>query len=143
MTEKLELQLVKKYPSLLKDYHGPIGVTPLAWGMLHDDGWYSLLDNTLEKIDLIRATTHMGITISTVKEKFSQIRIYLHYSNLDKVNYPDLWTDIVEGIVSQAESKSGSICEVCGEYGKCCNKGYWVKTLCKEDAKKLGYKYKE
>lgn len=143
MTKKLELQLVKKYPMLLKEYGGDMRKTCLRWGMQHDDGWYKILDSLLSKLQLICDTTKLEITITTIKEKYSKLRVYSVIENNNNVKNAALWELIIDDIVNNAENDSGDICEVCGKYGKTCNKDYWLKTLCRDDAKKLGYKYKE
>jgi hypothetical protein len=142
MTEKLELLLVKKYPKILKNYHGNRHQSCMAWGFEFQDGWYKLAEETLDKLNLISIVTGFDIVLDQSKEKFSALRTYWHLENTES-KYIGRWQDIIDDVMDMAEHKSRNICEICGQYGQCCNKGYWVKTLCKEDAKKLGYKYKE
>lgn len=143
MTEKLELQLVKKYPKILRDYHGDMRKTAMTWGFEFDDGWYKLSDSLLSKLQLICDTSGLQVVFAQQKEKFSKLRTYLNVENPNNVPNAALWDLIIDDLVNNAENESGNVCEVCGKYGQCCNKGHWLKTLCKEDAKKLGYKYKE
>jgi hypothetical protein len=52
----------------------------------------------------------------------------------------NVWIEIIDDVITQAEYKSTHICEVCGDLGILCLKGSWYKTLCVEHEKVLGYK---
>ena len=58
------------------------------------------------------------ITASQVKEKFGGLRFYTNG-----------YTDVVQGMISMAESMSYRTCEVCGSPGRSNNYG-WISTLC-------------
>lgn len=53
MTKELELELVKRYPRILKDYGGDKMVTCMHWGMDCGDGWYKILDEAMCKIQYL------------------------------------------------------------------------------------------
>ena len=53
-----------------------------------------------------------------IKEKFGGLRFYIGDSN-----------DILDKLINEAEIKSYTICETCGEPGTLRQKGWW-KTLC-------------
>jgi hypothetical protein len=53
-----------------------------------------------------------------VKEKFGGLRFYTNG-----------YTDVINGMISMAESMSYRTCEVCGSPGRSNNYG-WISTLC-------------
>ena len=57
-------------------------------------------------------------TASQVKEKFGGLRFYTNG-----------YTDVIQGMISMAESMSYRTCEVCGNPGRSNNYG-WISTLC-------------
>jgi len=80
-------------------------------------GWIPLileLDKQLEQID-------SNYVINQIKEKFGGLRYYV-----------DSLSDEGWKLVDEAEAKSMTICEVCGQPGKRTNipGGFWIKTLC-------------
>lgn len=114
MKEELELELVKKYPELLKEYGGDCKRTCMAWGFEHSDGWYKILDhlfsylNSLVNTDLVisykkdyrdkhkddkdyyeKHYSHRvkppQITIDQVKEKYGTLTVYYHSVSEDYV----------------------------------------------------------
>lgn len=122
MKAELEKELVEKYPKIFRDYHGDYQQTCMAWGCDCQDGWSWLIDNLCGSIQgYIDCNPHLNIcqvTAAQIKEKYGTLRFY--FSGGD--NY-------IGGMVSLAESMSGSICEVCGQPGKLYNKG-WVTVRC-------------
>ena len=51
MKYETELELVKKYPKILRDYRGDPMQTCMAFGIETDgDGWNDLLDKCMEKL---------------------------------------------------------------------------------------------
>jgi len=123
----------------------------MVFGIMCDDGWFNLLDSLFSKIqNYLNKNPDLkeDFKVEEVKEKYGSLRVY--YSGGD---------DYINDLVEQAENKSITICEVCGEKGKLCNNAYdiefinnsfykvpakgkgWFKTLCRSDAEKLGYIY--
>lgn len=81
------------------------------------NGWHSLVD---EAYDLCEK---YGVEITQVKEKFGQIRIYTGIASeevADEVD-PRIW---------EIESRSGSICECCGQPSTLQSRGGWLKSIC-------------
>ena len=60
-----------------------------------------------------------------VKEKFGSLRFYM--SNA---------TEEMRDLVREAEEKSGSMCEICGEFGTM-RSGGWIRCLCDQHAKEM------
>lgn len=141
MKEELELELVKKYPKILRDYKGDKTQTCMAWGMECDDGWYKLLDECMGKMQYFcdlcfyRSGTQVQVVANQIKEKFGTLSFYISVYNADTIE-----SSIIDDIISEAEKKSANTCELTGEYGTVCKKNnYWYKTLCYEQARKHNY----
>lgn len=116
MNIKLENELIKKYPTVFKDHGNPSRETCMTWGCECGDGWYNIIDELSSKLE------PMGVVALQVKEKFGGLRFYVG-------NVTDEHKTEVFNIISEAESKSFSTCETCGESGKARRSG-WIKTLC-------------
>ena len=143
MNKELELQLVEKYPKILRDYGGDIMKTAMHFGFQHENGWEEILDKCMEKIQYLcdafsKNGKEVQVFFTTVKEKFGTLRVY--YDIEGEVDNPLLFDDIVDDIIGQTERQSATTCEVTGKYGESCHRGGWCKTLCYEEARKLGYK---
>ena len=139
MKTELELELVKKYPKILRDYKGDMMQTCMAWGMEHDDGWYKLLDKCMEKLQYFcdlcsKDGEEVQVVANQIKEKYGSLSFYTSVYGGDNIQH-----DIIDDIIDQAERKSAYTCEVTGEHGELCKKGGWYRTLCYEQARKDGY----
>jgi len=140
MKQELELKLVKKYPKILRDYKGDPMQTCMAWGVDTEEGWFDLLDKCMEKLQYFcdlctRNGSSIQVVATQIKEKMSTLSFYYSGEGGTKIEW-----NIIDDIISEAEHRSSSICEVSGEHGVTCSKGGWLKTLCYEEARKLGYK---
>lgn len=124
MDDKLEKQLVRKYPDLYRGVNLPITQNLMPFGFECGDGWFSLVNALSEFI------THHdpSIMATQVKEKFGRLRFYINGSS-----------DFVFGALEFAEYLSGFICEECGKPGKLRIRGSWLKTLCDSCKIQLGY----
>lgn len=139
MKQELEQELVKKYPKILRDYKGDMMQTCMAWGMEHDDGWFNILDECMEKLqyfcDLCSIEgNEVQVVASQIKEKYGTLSFYTSVYGANTIE-----NRIIDDIISEAERKSAHTCEATGEYGEICQKGGWFKTLCYEEARKEGY----
>lgn len=139
MKEELEIELVKKYPKILKDYKGDMMQTCMAWGMEHDGGWYKLLDECMEKLQYFcdlcsKDGREVQVIADQIKEKYGDLRFYVSVYDADKIE-----DSIIDDIISEAERKSRKTCEVTGKDGEPCKRGGWYKTLCREEARKHNY----
>lgn len=139
MNKELELKLVQKYPTILKDYGGDMKKTCMHFGMECGDGWYDLLDDLLSKLDYLSKNSGVQVITDQIKEKFGTLRFY--YSTVVKtdLNLDIIVSKIVDDVVSVAEKQSAYICENTGEDGVICSRLGWLKTLCKEEADKEGF----
>ena len=139
MKSELELELVKKYPKILKDYKGDKMQTCMAWGMECDDGWYNLLGKCMEKLqyfcDLCTSNEReVQVAANQIKEKFGTLSFYTSVYGATSVE-----RDIIDDIITEAEIRSAHTCEVTGKDGTICKRGGWYRTLCYEQARKDGY----
>lgn len=140
MKKSLEEDLKKNHPEILKEIWGDPKKTCMAWGMECDDGWYSLLDSAMSKLDFaVKSFTTAGspttVVASQVKEKFGTLSFYCE---VDSVS--DIAKSIIRDIVRMSEIASSSTCEITGTHGSLCVSGGWLKTLCREKAKELGFR---
>jgi hypothetical protein len=124
MDLKLEKSLVKKYPSMFSYYRKD----PYSWlyyGVECYNGWYYLIDTTLEKIYThIRDTypkSYDQYKIHQIKTKFGGLRIYL-----------ECYDDVINELINNAEIISLKTCEMCGSTDESVsqNKDGWVYTKC-------------
>lgn len=89
------------------------------------EGWHSLVAETFKKIVDIYRKKNVPLewfSVMQIKEKFGGLRIYT--GALPASVYDD-----VDRIIDEAEKKSVTICEVCGEPGKLITTGWW-NTRC-------------
>ena len=139
MKEELQLELVKKYPKILKHFRGDPMQTCMAWGFEVEDGWYNLLDECMKKMQYFcdlcsRDGREVQVVADQIKEKYGDLRFYVSVYGADKIE-----DDIIDDIIYEAERKSRNTCEVTGENGVLCKRGGWFKTLCREETRKHGY----
>jgi len=163
MNEKLEAELVKRYPILYQDYKGDMHKTCMSWGITCGDGWYHILDNLSRELTDIGNKYNLKIVADQVKEKFGGLRFYYHtegkvawyqkrfmwfQSFIFKLMSPKTYWKIIDFrkkiwrtpsekisyAVAHAEGLSYTVCELCSQPGKTVGGG-WVQTLC-DDCRK-------
>lgn len=139
MKEELQLELVKKYPKILKDFRGDPMHTCMAFGLETGSGWFKLLDECMEKLQYFcdlcsKDGREVQVVADQVKEKYGGLRFYVSVYEAN-----DIENKIVDDIISEAERKADNTCEETGESGTLCKRGGWFKTLCRTEARKQGY----
>ena len=140
MDKEIEVELVKKYPKILRDYKGDPMQTCMAWGMEFDDGWKDLIDKCLHKLQYFcdlssKEGEPVQVIATQLKEKYATLSFYFTGEGGKREDW-----DIIDDIIENTERLSAQVCEMSGEHGYLCSKGGWYKTLCYEEARKLGYK---
>jgi hypothetical protein len=82
MKNELELELVKKYPELLKDFGGDPKKTCMAWGLECGDGWYKIIDHLFSYLVSLMKTKIVINYTKEYKEKHKDDKDYYenHYS---------------------------------------------------------------
>ena len=142
MRDELDRTLCEKYPKIFVDRYASMTETCMCWGFEHGDGWYQIIDslcaNIQHHIDYNNKNFEKGYTqykqvpqvvATQIKEKFGTLRFY--YDGGD---------DVIDGMVSMAESWSAVACEECGVPGTQNSRG-WIKTLCETHRKEREQRY--
>jgi hypothetical protein len=96
----------------------------MAFGRECDHGWDRIIDELILELNELPD----DIEVLQIKEKFGGLRFYVSGSS-EKANR----------LISQYETYSYHICEVCGEFYTAknrCKHGWW-KTLCDKCAEEL------
>ncbi len=140
MKHETELEFVKKYPKILRDYRGDPMQTCMAFGIETDgEGWNDLLDKCMEKLQYFcdlcsKNGEEVQVVANQIKSKYATLRFYVSVYGANSIE-----DNIIDDIINQAEAESARTCEVSGKHGEACKRGGWYKTLCYEEARKLGY----
>lgn len=135
------LDIVDKYPdiyitpnpNILAYYNGlplPEDFCNLRYGFEFESGWKKLvLALSQSASNLIRLVRYEQpdayIRPIVFKEKFGELR-WQGCDNIKDVVIAQLWRDYV----SLIESRSLSMCEICGNDGELRSDNGWLKTLC-------------
>ena len=91
------------------------------------DGWTDLIYELGKDITELCELTNCELPmIQQIKEKFGTLRFY--YNTLNS-QYPKIVEKSISALVSQSESKSVNVCEICGKYGETRTNGI-VFTSC-------------
>jgi len=125
MNNKLEAKLLKKYPTLYRQYdEETIYTSPMAEGFCCGGGWFDIIDRLSFKLE------PLPVEAAQVKEKFGGLRFYVDI--LD-----DSVREEVYKYVNEAEAEAAKTCEICGKPGLLYSGG-WLVTRCKYCAKEMG-----
>jgi len=82
MDEQHELMLVKRFPTIFRDYKGSIYETCMGWGICCGNGWFQLLWKACEEVEKALDGTGIILVADQVKEKFAGLRFYYHFENV-------------------------------------------------------------
>ena len=117
MKTELQEKLFLKYSNLFDDKkESPIKYYGIECG----DGWYSLLDNLLSKIQELNIPEEFYV--EQIKEKFGTLRFYVSYTD-----------DNINTLIREAEFESEKICAICGKEGSIKKDGFgWIVCRCDE-----------
>jgi len=116
MKEDLEERLFSRFPSFFR-YRSNLRASLMGFGFECGDGWFDLIWKLCEDIE--RAVPPEGFNVAQVKEKYGGLRFYAGPCSEEVFN-----------LISEAEDKSYSICEICGAPGKLRDDRGWILTLC-------------
>jgi hypothetical protein len=143
------LALVEKYPLIFLDNPSVRNeykidqseFVSLRYGFEHDEGWSKLIDKLAATgtmlVTHLRANGFPDASINSFicKAKFGTLR-WQGDSHL-----PEPFGRFWQVYVAEIEMESANTCEITGRNGQpCISDRGWVKILCEEEAKKLGYK---
>ena len=99
----------------------------MIFGFECGKGWWPLICETLDRVQAIVDRDGLDdISITQVKEKFGELRIYT-----------SSFTEEIDDIIQAATDRSLTICEQCGKPGSLRNNHGWLITLCDECQKKM------
>jgi len=120
MKDELEEKLYNQYPYLYKQKDRPRDQTRLCDGFCCGDGWFKIIDELSSKLEPFQCAE-----VCQVKQKFGGLRFYIDFNPS-----PDEETrNKIYDLIYEAEERSTTICERCGEPGKIRTNG-WLRTLC-------------
>lgn len=140
MKHETELEFVKKYPKILRDYRGDPMHTCMAFGIETDgEGWNDLLDKCMEKLQYFcdlcsKDGREVQVVADQIKSKYATLRFYTSTYGATSIE-----NNIIDDIIAEAERKSAYTCEATGKEGALCRRGGWFRTLSYEEARKDGY----
>ena len=118
--EKQEI-LYTKYPKLFRQKDLPMSESCLAFGIECGDGWYSLIDELSQ--ELTDLYTDM-IEYAQIKSKFGLLTVHL-----DRLGGTTAFSDFLQ-LIQKYESRSITICELCGKEATRKSVNGWIHTLC-------------
>lgn len=112
-----ERKLMDKHPAMFEHLWRPPECS---------EGWSTLLDDLMMDMERVMEKSGEDVTliVHQIKEKFGGLRFYADVDGSAEV------AGELAVLVSAAEHKSYSICEVCGNEGKLRTDRYWIRTLC-------------
>ena len=136
-TEK-ESELQRQFPIFLKDMHGDMMKTCMAWGCECGNGWYKPIEELCRAVEEINNKRKDGKVIAAqIKAKFGDLRVYWDWEGKGEV--PEEVLKKMREIIQTADAKCGSTCEVCGHYEE--GAEYWKHyNLCDECWKKAEWR---
>ena len=121
--------LFNDFPILYRGRHEPITQNLMSFGFECGDGWFQLIYDLSKQISKICPR----VKAMQVKEKFGALRFYVSGVQKDKA-------DPIFELIEEAESKSLTTCEVCGDVETTkigTTKGSnWIRALCKKCRRK-------
>lgn len=95
------------------------------WTKEYNDGWDELVDTLVKKLYAIDP----NLNIQQIKEKFGGLRAYIDPS----WDADEAVQEQFEQLIGEAEKRSFTICEQCGQTGKTISINGWYRTLCPQD----------
>lgn len=130
MRKELENYLVVKYPKILSRRYKPVSHSNMGFGFDHRDGWFWILDQLFSSIQFHVDNNNRWspddkkinqVVATQIKEKFGGLCVY--FSGGD---------DVINGMVSYAESLSHKTCEYCGTMKNVGSTTGWVSICCED-----------
>lgn len=115
-----ETEIIEKYPKTFKRLRY----------VECSEGWKELIDEVSSKIETInnKYSPSSYIRAAQIKQKFGGLRYYVDIEDIDEQD-----VKYVYDVIAEAESKSFTICEVCGQHASTAkDRRYYVETLCNE-----------
>ena len=139
-TEK-ESELQRHFPIFLRDMHGDMMKTCMAWGCEYGNGWYKPIEELCSAIEEINTKSSSGkIVADQIKAKFGNLCVYWSYEvNGEAKNAPEKVRKKVEELIHNTDAKCDMTCEICGHHEE--GAEYWKHyNLCDACWKKAQWK---
>ena len=131
MSPDKDAALCRDFPHLFRDRNAPMNQTSMCWGFQFSDGWYKIIYDAASKIEpilvkmideAVKNKNYEALDFvpaaSCLKEKFGTLSWYMTES-----------TEEIDQIINEAEDKSATTCELCGDGGNL-RGAAWVSTYC-------------
>ena len=114
-----ESEMYDKYPKTLKG---------LSYFEINE-GWKGLVEEITSKIEVVnnKYSPSSYIRAAQVKQKFGGLRYYVSIEEVDEQDVKHVYD-----IIAEAEKRSFTICEFCGQPAKQGKYGYTIETVCDE-----------
>ena len=150
MNKKLQQKLFRKYPLIFQDRFKTGDITRMCDGICCGDGWYELIDEVCEQLNLLGKHFGILVTFFQVKEKFAGLRLYINRPEINpdfsrhrpclrlSPKQKNTLSKIVRKIIHYGECQSYRVCDTCGEsrYGHK-RYGAWLYAMCDNCWKKF------
>jgi hypothetical protein len=115
-----ENNIIQKYPKTFKSLHY----------LECNEGWKEIIDEVSAKIEAVnnKYSPSSYIHAAQIKQKFGGLRYYINIEDIDEQD-----VKYVYEVIAEAESKSFTVCEVCGQHASSAkDRRYYIETLCDE-----------
>ena len=136
MKRELYEKLYAKYPDIFQEGKLTPFQSCMGRGIECDDGWYDLLDNLCNILQIVYTDTGVLTIARQVKEKFGTLRFYVGFKNTGDITDArfQAYCTLLDNTIENYCGKSSEICEVCGEdkTAKMRNSMPWIRCLCDE-----------
>lgn len=129
MNEENTKKLYERFSNWFKP-DWPPKTSLMAFGFECQDGWFDLIWKLCEDIEKLNPREEFRVV--QVKQKFGGLRFYINGARSEKVL----------DLIHEAEQKSYTTCERCGNKGRLLEGGNW-QSLCKECEEKREEEYRK
>lgn len=126
MDKNLEQYIIHMAPYMFR-YTGWDDKTEsmMSYGFCCGDGWFDLIEELVSELKVL--DIHKDVRVFQVKEKLGSLRFYLNGGVSQEIR----------DAITRAESKSETICELCGAPSKIRTYAHWKYNACKPCFKKI------
>jgi len=122
MKKQLTSKLYPRFPDIFKVRSKPLTESLMAFGLQCGDGWFDLIHELCEDLERQAALDDVPLPEAVqIKEKIGGLRFYVGGA-----------TQAMLDLIYEAEMRSETVCEICGDLAERLSDGGWIKTRCKE-----------
>lgn len=138
-SEKFDEYMCEQYADIFRQRNLPMTETCMCWGFEIGPGWYPLLDELCDRIKAITDKFAVQVEFVQIKEKLGGGRFYHRAiitetdENSNEYKLASVACEIIDELISQAESMSYHICAATGQYyDEKISLGGWIYDQCPE-----------